>query len=82
MRNYRKGQGTELEKVICNKCGKELKVENGILMEDCFEADQTFGYFSSRDGRRYRFDLCGSCFDGLLSGLLLGAGEEEITELL
>ena len=33
----------ELKAVTCNKCKKELKVENGILKEGCFGADVLFG---------------------------------------
>lgn len=82
MRIYRDDKKTELEKVICNRCKKELKVENGILREGCFEGNQRFGYFSSRDGERYRFELCEACFDELLAQLLLPPEITEETELL
>ena len=49
MRSWTKRRGM-LSKVVCNGCGRELKVENGILKEGCFEGKQVFGYFSSMDG--------------------------------
>ncbi len=82
MRIYRKEYGSKLEKVICNCCGKELKVENGILREGCFMGDQTFGYFSEKDGDRYRFDLCEACFDGLLAKFRQPAEVTQERELL
>ena len=82
MRIYDDKGKTGLEKVICNKCKKEMKVQNGILQEGCFEGDQLFGYFSGRDGERYRFDLCEACFDELLAAFALPAQVTEETELL
>ncbi len=82
MRVYRKGNGSELEKVICNCCGKELKVEGGILREGCFAGDQAFGYFSEKDGDRYRFDLCEACFDKLIGKFKLPVEVAQERELL
>ena len=35
MRKYVDGQDKVLMKVVCNKCGRSLKVENGYLREFC-----------------------------------------------
>jgi len=53
--------------VVCNSCGKKLKVENGILKEDAFEAVKEWGYFSNRDMEVHRFTLCEECYDKLVS---------------
>ena len=37
MRNY--DLDHNLEKVFCNQCKKELKVEKGIIKEGCFQGD-------------------------------------------
>ena len=58
---------TEVEKVFCNQCGKELLVEDGILKEGCFSVDYTFDYFSNKDGYIYSFDLCEACYDQMIS---------------
>lgn len=63
MRKYESVEENKLDKVICNKCGRELKVENGYLKEGCFTADFVFGYFSLKDGTRHRFDLCEKCYN-------------------
>lgn len=81
MRKLEKDQKT-LEAVICNGCGRTLKVENGELKEGCFEGKQTFGYFSSMDGERHSFDLCEECYKKLLAGFAVAAEREEITELV
>lgn len=52
-----------LLEVICNKCGRHLKTERGMLMEGIFEAEQHFGYFSRKDGSVHQFDLCEDCYD-------------------
>lgn len=44
MRKYTKSG--ELLRAVCNCCGKELKVENGILKEGIFSAENIWGYFS------------------------------------
>ena len=49
MRSYEKQSDNKLEKVICNRCGREMKVVGGILQEGVFEASVLWGYFSDRN---------------------------------
>ncbi len=65
MRKYEKTVREEetLREVICNQCGKKLKVEDGIVKEGCFQVEYAFDYFSEKDGYIYSFDLCERCFD-------------------
>lgn len=53
--------------LYCNSCGKSIKVEKGILMEDAFEATKEWGYFSHRDMEVHHFNLCEDCYDKLIS---------------
>lgn len=53
--------------IYCNSCGKVLKVENGILVEDAFEATKEWGYFSERDLEVHRFKLCEECYNKLIA---------------
>lgn len=53
--------------IYCNSCGKKLKVENGILKEDAFEASKEWGYFSKRDLEIHHFTLCEDCYEKLIS---------------
>ena len=65
MREYRicETQEKETVKMICNMCGKEIEIKNGIPEEDVLSVDKEWGYFSGKDGERHRFDLCEACYD-------------------
>lgn len=80
MRKYENGQ--KLLGVVCNRCGRTLRVEDGYLKEGCFAADARFGYFSRKDGTRHCFDLCEDCYDVMISGFCVPVEESEGTELL
>lgn len=82
MRIYLDEQEKQLESVLCNACGRRLSVENGIVLEGCFQGDMAFGYFSSRDGRRHRFDLCEQCYNKMIAAYRIPVTDEEVTELL
>jgi ribosomal-protein-alanine N-acetyltransferase len=57
--------------ICCNSCGKSLKKENGILMEDAFEATKEWGYFSSRDMEVHHFNLCEECYNKLIASFTI-----------
>lgn len=78
----RKSENGKLTQVICNGCGRELKVEKEILREDCFSADVRFGYFSRKDGLRHKFDLCEDCYDKWISSFAFPVEESTETEML
>ena len=42
----------------CNKCGKEIAVENGMAKEDTLSVQKRWGYFSEKDNEVHAFDLC------------------------
>lgn len=81
MRRY-EGQDKKLMKAICNKCGRELKVENGYLKEFCFSADARFGYFSRKDQTAQHFDLCEDCYDEWTAQFAVPPEETDELELL
>ena len=58
----------ELEKISCNKCGKEIPVVGGVPQEDVLEVEKRWGYHSRKDNQVDRFDLCEDCYDELVSG--------------
>ena len=82
MRIYMDEGKNILKQVVCNQCGKALKVKNGILVEGFFEGNQHFGYFSNKDGIRHSFDLCEECYDKLIEGFTVEVTKEEVQELL
>lgn len=65
----------------CNACGRELKMENGILKEDAFEAKKQWGYFSSKDAVLHSFVLCESCYDRMVEKFVFPPQVTEVTEL-
>lgn len=82
MRIYMDDNRKELVSVICNRCKKELLVENGILKEGCFCGNSQFGYFSNKDGMQHFFDLCEECYDKMIAGFAIPVETEEAKELL
>lgn len=81
-RDMRQYKHKILKQVFCNKCGKELKVENGILKEGCFKSRQSFDYFSDKDGIIQEFDLCEKCYDDFVETFQIPVSQKEETELL
>lgn len=82
MRQYQDEDRRTLEKVVCNGCGRELKLENGSLREGVFEGNALWGYFSEKDGERHSFDLCEECYDRLVRSFRVPVTAGEQTELL
>lgn len=72
----------KLTKVVCNACGKNLLVENGILKEECIHVDHDFGFFGSKDGESDSFDLCEACYEKLIAGFAVPVERRERKELL
>lgn len=82
LQKYRDAGEKKLAQVVCNRCGKSLKVEDGRLKEGCFSATAAFGYFSRKDGSIHRFDLCEDCYDSVIAQFSVPVEEEAVTELL
>ena len=82
MKKYEDTQDRKLIHAVCNKCGRNLKVEDGYLKEGCFSAEAVFGYFIRKDGTTHRFDLCEDCYDDMISLFKVPVEEKEGTELL
>ncbi|MFG6333422.1 MAG: hypothetical protein K1W28_16710 [Lachnospiraceae bacterium] len=82
MRWYLEPDKRTVEKIVCNQCGRELKLENGIVQEGVFKGEARWGYFSGKDGETHTFDLCEACYDRLIRSFQIPAAVEEDTELL
>lgn len=68
------------QKLICNGCGRPLKMEHGILREDVFEGKKQWGYFSERDGELHSFLLCESCYEKMIEQFKVAPMMAEVTE--
>jgi len=82
MRKYSEQSETKLERALCNCCGKELFVENGILKEGFCEVEVEWGYFSKKDGMKHSFDLCEECYDRMIKQFKIPVEETEEKEYL
>lgn len=77
MRQYQIKETKEVNKIICNKCGKEIPAVNGRAEEGVFSVNYTWGYFSEKDGEKHTFDLCESCYDEMLATFIVPVEIEE-----
>lgn len=82
MRMYRNQNTEVLTEVICNKCGKKLKVRAGIVEEGVFHVRAPWGYFSHKDGEVHSIDLCEECYDQWIQGFKIPVSIEEDSEFL
>ena len=80
MKKY--SEKNELIEARCNKCGKVLRVENGVLKEGTFSTEVCFGYFSTKDGQKHEVDLCEECYDAWVRDFAVPVRVWEQTELL
>ena len=65
----------EIAKIVCNKCGREIPVVEGVPREDVLEVEKHWGYFSRKDGRTDRFDLCEDCYDAFVKSFRFKIGD-------
>ena len=70
-----------LEKIVCNRCGKETFTQRGLLKEDFVSIDKNWGYFSDKDGEIHRIDLCESCYDEFCKSFKIQPTIEQNNEL-
>ena len=58
-------------KIICNKCGKEILIEKLIYHQDVLTVEKRWGYFSEKDNEVHTFDICEACYDEWTSTFLV-----------
>ncbi len=66
----------------CNGCGRQISNGQGPARENVLEVEQTWGYFSKKDGEVHRFCLCESCYDRIRRGFALPVEVEQLQEYL
>lgn len=69
------------KQLFCNVCGKELKIEKGILKEGVFEATKEWGYFSQKDLEIHCFQMCEECYNEMIAKFVIPVTISEKTEL-
>lgn len=68
--------------LVCNRCGKMLKVEHDIVKEDYIQIRKSWGYFSKRDGITQEFILCEECVESMTQEFAVPAVFSDTKELL
>lgn len=69
-------------KIRCNCCGRELRLEHDMLVEDLAVIEKEWGYFSKKDGEHHKFRLCEACYDKLIQGFVVPVEITGQTELV
>ena len=64
------------QKIICNKCGKEIMMEKGMYYQDVLSVEKRWGYFSEKDNEVHTFDICEECYDEWTSAFLIPVDTE------
>lgn len=80
MRKYKINR--KIDSIVCNKCGKTLKITKGMVQEGVFCAEYQWGYFSKKDGEIHTFDLCEQCYDEMISGFEIQPKIKKATEMI
>lgn len=75
MRQYRLKETEEVNKIFCNKCGKEIVINQGLPQEDLLEVQKRWGYFSDKDNQTDAFDLCEKCYDEFVATFVIPVGD-------
>ena len=75
MRQFELKEIKEINKIICNKCGKEIVFRDGMAQEDYLSVDKRWGYFSNKDNQEDAFDLCEECYDAFVKTFLIPVGK-------
>lgn len=71
-----------MERIYCNRCGKELKIHNGIPHEDFIHICKAWGYFSKKDGMQQEFVICEDCAERMEQEFVIPSRLYDTTELL
>jgi hypothetical protein len=66
----------------CNKCGRQLKVENDLPKEDYVLIQKNWGYFSNKDTSVHTLLLCEHCYDLLAEQCVIPPLVTQAKELL
>jgi hypothetical protein len=72
----------KLSSVVCNKCGRSMKIQGEIVTEGVMMIEYGWNYFSNKDGDNHKFDLCEACYDEMVSQFIVPVDVEKRVELM
>ena len=82
MKIYRDTEKKQLEQVICNCCGKSLKLKEQVVLEGFCPVRVSWGNFSEKDGETHSFDLCEECYDRITGQFAVPVEKKDELELI
>lgn len=62
----------QLDRVVCNRCGRELE-----KYEDHLSVSKKWGYGTGFDGETHNFDLCEECYKKIAADFKISPLAEE-----
>lgn len=68
--------------IRCNRCGKEILIQEGNQKEDCLKVVKEWGYFSKKDRELHTFYMCESCYDDMVREFVIPVDKQDIEEVL
>jgi ribosomal-protein-alanine N-acetyltransferase len=71
-----------MEMIICNGCGRSIKVVNDIPREDYVRVSKAWGFFSEKDGITEDYVLCEACHKRMTEALTIPPTRRDTVELL
>ena len=51
MRKYENQKERQVQEILCNCCGRKIRIEKGMVMEGVFHGQVQWGYFSKKTER-------------------------------
>lgn len=71
-----------MERVLmCNQCGRQIERNDAGYVEDFFEGNKEWGYFSMKDFTRHEFCICENCYDEWIAGFKIPVTIREKIEI-
>lgn len=82
MRRYGQNNDNRIVNAMCNMCGRNIKIQNGIIMDGVLSVEYKWGYFSDFDGQKHSFDICQECYKKLEKKFVIPIDKEDINEMI
>ena len=73
---------SNIDVIVCNKCGKRVEYIDGILKEDFCYVKKEWGFFSKKDLKVHSFNLCEECYHHLIENFVIPVKISQKIEVL
>ncbi len=71
-----------VKEMYCDRCGKKIRVKDGVIMEGVFSFEHEWGFFSEKDGEIHSADLCEKCYDEVVAMSGIKVIKKKKTEII